>query len=501
MTTRPVALLATLCALNAAHAAPVDTPTSLLLITADSLVEAWQPFADWKTQQGKRTAIVTVDQILERYEADTVQEAIRLCVRDHIDHHGTEWVLLGGDAEGVGGLVPGGHTTYHRQEPAGIPTDIVYLSPTDWDADNDGRHGEFDDDRDAITYPDGSVGLGRVPVRTGADVRAFTEKVVAYESAYPENGFATRMVYTCTDAPAYNKVRASWDRYVSEGWDADVRRLFNHASDWDPEGEPGGYDLSSHNVVSLINEGAAGKVHIHGHGLIDRWILERSHFTAHDIDRLTNARALPLITTVSCFTGQYDDAQDPCIVESMLRAPAGGSVAIVAPVRTGKPHMHTRDDYRLMVREGKLDGTTMTMTQYWAIGLSGGLTTGEALMNAKRTLIDDARRSASYHLCICEINLLGDPTLDMRPRDVRTPSVGLPEAPLATGPGTLTVRTDAPGATVCAWMRGGVYEVARADETGVATLAIDPHDPGELLVTVSGKSLNTVARTVPVVTP
>ncbi len=337
---------------------------ALLLITAEELAEAWGPFAEWKTSQGIPTRIITVRRIGVSYEGPSIQEQIRRCVREHIDTRSTRWVMLGGDCTPDGGLVPGGHTTVHDREPDGIPTDIVYLSPTDWDADGDGVRGEWEDDRDAIVYPDGSVGLGRVPVRTADDVRAFTDKVIAFESDYPTDGFAERMVYTCTDSPAYPKVRASWDRYVSAVWDGTVFRLFNTESAWDDDGQPGSHDLSDKNLIDLINQQQIGRLHIHGHGLVDRWILENSMFNAGSVSALKNDGAYPLMTTVSCFTGEYDASTDPCIVESMLRAPSAGSVAIVAPVRTGKPHFHSRDDFRLMVSEGKLDGTTMTMTRY-----------------------------------------------------------------------------------------------------------------------------------------
>ena len=191
---------------------------TILLITGDEIATAWEPFAEWKTRNGKATKIVTVGRIEKEYEADCVQEKIRLCVRDHIDNHGTRWVILGGDCQpGDKGLVPGGHTTIHAQEGAGIPTDIVYLSNTDWDADGDGVYGEWEDDRETINYPDGTVGLGRIPLRTAADVAAFTDKVIGYESEYPTSDFAKQMIYTCTDSPAYPKVRKSWDGYTSRG--------------------------------------------------------------------------------------------------------------------------------------------------------------------------------------------------------------------------------------------------------------------------------------------
>ena len=128
-------------------------PATLLLITDKSLAEAWAPFAEWKTRLGKSTKLITVAQIDAAHKGDdlSIQEKIRLTVREHIDKHGTRWVLLGGDClPGGKGLVPGGHTTVHAMEPAGIPTDIVYLSKTDWDADGDGIYGEFEDDRKAI---------------------------------------------------------------------------------------------------------------------------------------------------------------------------------------------------------------------------------------------------------------------------------------------------------------------------------------------------------------
>ncbi len=470
---------------------------TLLLITGDELAEAWVPYASWKTRQGKATKLITVRQIARSYEADSIQEKIRLCVRDHIDNHATKWVVLGGDCLPNGGLVPGGHRTVHAQERAGIPTDIVYLSDTNWDADGDGIYGEFDDDRDAITYPDGSVGLGRIPVRTAADVAAFTEKVIAYESAYPTDEFASQMVYTCTDSPAYPKVRASWDRYLSKNWDGSVQRFFSQETPWDDEGKPGSYDLTDSNLVSLINQRTTGKLHIHGHGLLRLWVLEDSTFDAKDVGKLDNNGAYPLITTVSCFTGQYDAPQDPSIVESMLREPEAGSVAIVAPVRTGKPHFHSRSDFALMVSEGKLDGTTMTMTKYWSNGLGDGLTTGESLMKTKDDLAEDARKSAAFHLCLCELNLLGDPTLDMRAATPRTPTLDVPKS-INRGHDHLIIDTDAPGATLCVWKGHEVYEVVTADDRGHASIGVDADTRGELFVTVSGPNLNTVTTSVQV---
>ena len=474
----------------------VDTPDApVLLITADELAESWIPFAKWKTANGKLTRIVTVGQIDRDVKADSLQEKIRLFVRDHIDNHKTRWVVLGGDClPGGKGLVPGGHTTIHAAEPSGIPTDIVYISETNWDADGDGVYGEFKDDRDAIRYPDGSIGLGRVPVRTAQDVAAFTEKVISYESDYPVGSFATSMIYTCTDKPAYPKVRNSWDGYLSKSWESgDVGRFFSAETPWDEENDPGSHDLTAENVVTLFNSKSTGKIHIHGHGHLPAWVLEDSMFTQSHAAQLDNSNAYPLITTVSCNTGEYDSKKDPSIVERLLRLPKAGSVAIVAPIRTGKPHFSKRSDFRLMVTEGKLDGTTLTMTRYWQNGLGEkAASTGHAIMQAKQAMAEDAAKSANFHLCVCELNLLGDPTLDMRAQNVRRPEVTYS---IETGAGSsaLNVSTDAPGSTVCVW-GGGNYSTAVAGKNGVAAFTISHRGALELDIAVSGSSLNSVTQ-------
>lgn len=478
--------------------ATLKKPATVLLITHKSLAKAWQPFANWKTQLGKATKIITVSTISESYQAKSIQEKIRLCVRDHIDNQGTRWVILGGDALPNGkGLVPGGHTTYHRQEPQGIPTDIVYLSPTNWDADGDGRYGEWQDDAKAITYPDGSVGLGRIPTRTAKDVAAFTDKVIAYESRYPTGKFAGQMTYTCTERGAYPKVLNSWDSYVSKAWPTGkVQRFFAHKTPWDQNG-PGSYPLSSANLVKLFNSKTTGKIHIHGHGLLPKWVLERSMFTAKHVRQLNNDGAYPLITTVSCFTGHYDSAQDPSIVESMIRQPKGGSVAIVAPVRTGKPHFAKRSDFRLMVTEGKLDGTTLTLTRYWKHGLGKQqLSTGEAFMKAKADMAADGKKSPAYHLCLSEINLLGDPTLDMRAEAPKTPTIECPKS-IKSGSQRLKIVTSQPGSTVCLWQKGQLYKLEQSDKNGEVQFLINVKKQ-DLRVTVSGPSLNTVTKTIEV---
>ncbi|MFD2158635.1 C25 family cysteine peptidase [Rubritalea tangerina] len=393
----------------------------ILLVTSPELEASWSAYVKWKGEvMGKPTKVMTTAQIEEAYDGVDLQEKIRVCVREHIDKMGTQWVVLGGDSEpNGGGVVPDRDTVHETRwgKNSDIATDIYYLSATSWDADGDGIYGEFKDDKEAISYPDGSVGIGRIPVRTAEEVKAYTEKVVAYESVYPKDGFRDRIVFTCTVPSAYAKVVRSWDDHISNALPAEARyQYFLDAKHWDEEA--GKYALIPKNWVSMFNAKRYGKVHLHGHGLHGCWVLDgHKQFTKDHVEQLGNKGAYPVITTVSCFTGHFDSAEDPCISESMLRAPSAGAIAIVAPCREGKPHfMNPKIDFPLMVKEGKMDGTTSTMAFFWELGIGGKLSTGEALMKSKASMSEKAKQSAMYHMCLSEINLLGDPTIAVHPK-------------------------------------------------------------------------------------
>ena len=469
-------------------------PATILLVTSKELAPAWQTFADWKTRLGKATEILTVASITENFAGlpDT-QAMIRAAVLEAIDSRGTKWVILGGDSEpDGGGVVPHRDTPHRRPIPGPLPTDVYYLSALDWDANDDRVYGDWPADREAIAYTNERASIGRIPVRTKADVEAYTQKVIAYESQYPETDFASKMLYTCPEPHAYPKVRRSWDDHVGKAWDGAVMRWFANESPFDGGGD---YDLVPANFVARINEACASKMHIHGHGHLPSWVFEsHGRLTAAEVGKLENAKALPIITTVSCNTGEFDSANDPSITESMLRRPGGGAIAIVAPSRPGVPVFAKRSDMRLMMTEGKLDGTTEAMTRFWVHGLSG-LTTGEAFAATKADFAKRAAEFDGYHWMQCELNLLGDPSLDFRAQSPRRPKVEVPET-LARYAEELVVETDAPGAVVCVWKGVECYEVGVADGDGRAVLGLSCRTGGELLVTVSGRNLNAALASV-----
>ncbi len=394
-------------------------PTKTLLLSPDHLKAAWQNYALQRTAAGTPMHVVSLSEVAARYKGRDIQEKMRVCIRKHIDQVDVTAVILGGDSSPDGGLIPD-RDTYHKNmwgNDTDIPSDLYYISPGSWDADGDGVYGEWADDKEEISYPDGSISIGRIPVRSIEDVQSYGNKVTAYLASISIGQAVGELTFTCAVQSAYPKVYRSATEFIPSVWkDGKVNIFFNDMTSWDNGKGEGSFDLSPKNFVGKINEGLTNKWHIHGHGLTDQWVLEKdAEFSIPFVKALKNIDNLPVITTVSCFTGNFDDEEDPCISEAMLRSPIGGAIAIVAPSREGKPHFHDPEkEFPLMVKEGKLDGTTQTMTSFWMAGLGEGRLIGHALSAAKASLADDAKRSATYHQGLCELNLLGDPTLPVR---------------------------------------------------------------------------------------
>ena len=467
----------------------LDTPATVLLVTSAELAPSWQEFAAWKTATGRPTEILDVDG-LERQDGEDLPAAIRRQVLQHIRARGTRFVILGGDSSPDGGVVPHRMTPHRVPLNGPLPTDVYYISEGDWDADGDGIYGDWESDRKACNYTHDAACIARIPVRTPADVVAYTQKVIAYESNYPTDAFATRMLYACPEPHAVPKVRRSWDDTVSKAWPGgDVERWFldeTPAQCNDVAYEPDAW-------VRALNDGIASKVHMHGHGYLPAWVLANNQTVTPDhITELDNLQALPIITTVSCNTGEFDSADDPSIVEAMLRAPNGGAVAIVAPSRPGVAVFRDRSDFRLMVTEGKPDGTTESMTKFWAHGLGDGVTTGEAFAAVKRDFTERAQEHPAYHFLQCELNLLGDPTLDFRATPPKTPTVAVIGKLTVDGTNRLRVNTDAAGASLCVWKPDELWRVVELDDDGDGEVTVPCAQEGDVFLTVFGTGFNAV---------
>jgi len=461
----------------------------ILLITNNNLKSEWQTFANWKKRIGKPVKIITIEEIESNYKGKNIQEKIRQCCLNFIKNHGTKWVILGGDSEEEGGIVPHLLTPHKAMGSYLLPTDNYYISETNWNANGNDVYGEFEGDKGSISYTNDNACIGRIPVRTKADVRAYTEKVIAYESKYPENNFAKNIVYTCNASSAYPKLSTSCESLKKTCPNLNLAQYYTEENEW-TKYTKGRIGLNASIWVDLINKNQIGKIHIHGHGMIDFWVMnDGNNITSEEVDKLTNVNAYPIITTVSCFTGQFDGKIDPCIAESMLRKKDGGAILILCPSRPGIPvFKNPSKDFGLMMSEGKMDATTITMTKFWEYGSTNHISTGEVLSKIKKEMSPLGKTYEGYHFVLCELNLLGDPTLEIRSTNPTKAKLKTTITPKEKG--CKIVVNSSPNATVCIWKTDEIYEVKQTDDSGIAIFDLKKVKSGSILLSASGYNYN-----------
>lgn len=166
-------------------ALPGGGPYQYVIVTSANLQASFQPLVAQKQSRGISAGIVTTEYIQSNYtgtETGDLADRIRQFIADAYANWGTEWVLLGGDAE----VVPqrGVYASVGQTVDWSLPTDMYYacLDGT-WNSDRDNVWGEATDGaggRDVDLFPD--VYVGRAPVSNAAEAANFVAKTVWYET-------------------------------------------------------------------------------------------------------------------------------------------------------------------------------------------------------------------------------------------------------------------------------------------------------------------------------
>ncbi len=71
----------------------------LLIITNQNLSAAFQTYADYKSERGFITEIITTQDIYSTFSGFDKQDKIRNCIKYYFENHGLMYVILGGDSD------------------------------------------------------------------------------------------------------------------------------------------------------------------------------------------------------------------------------------------------------------------------------------------------------------------------------------------------------------------------------------------------------------------
>ncbi len=147
-----------------------------LIVTTPSLYAAAQPLVSFRQTQGLVTSFADINQVLATSSGATNAEKLRNHLILEYVTSPFSYVLLIGDID----VVP---IAYLTPEPNGfdtVPSDFYYSDLSSaFDADNDGRLGEYGTDMDFTP----ELLVGRIPWNTPADVTAICNRIVSFETS------------------------------------------------------------------------------------------------------------------------------------------------------------------------------------------------------------------------------------------------------------------------------------------------------------------------------
>ncbi len=338
-----------------------------LVIAHPDFIAGVAPLADHRRAQGKTVQVVDVEQIYENLSNGVVDPAaIRQYVTYAAREKGTKYVVLvGGDTYdyknylGTGGFsfipslyVPAGSINF-------VPADPLY-----GDVDND-------------SIPD--VPVGRLPVRSSAELSAVIAKTLAYEAKnYGRTFLAASDAYDPFERISFSQVSSQLLSGLGANWS--VQR-----ADVDTLGVP----VARAKVIDTLNNGVAFAQYF-GHSSYNVWSFSILFASPHAV-QLHNLGRPAVVAQWGCWNNYYVHPTINTLGHALMVSGEQGAAAVLGATAL----TDSQSDIELGQR-------------YLPRIVQPGATIGDALLAAKRDL---ARQHPEMRDVIVGWTILGDPAL------------------------------------------------------------------------------------------
>ncbi len=333
-----------------------------VIITSKDFASSVQPLAALRQSQGYQVSIIDIDNVYDEFSYGVHSP---YAVRDFLSWTYTHWrkqpqfVMLAGSATidprnyiGVGSMdfVP---TKL-------IDTASMETASDDWfvDFNGDGKP---------------QMSIGRLPVHTASEASIVVNKILAYEQSGPTQGVT--LVSDLNDGIDFNLANNQIKTVIPTNLSVvNITRSQNVAE-------------AKTLLLEQLNQGGR-IVNYAGHGSVNLW--RGGLLSASDMASLANHQTSPLVVTMTCLNGYFQDPKLASLGESLLKVNNGGAVSVWAS-------------------SGMTDsGNQSVMNQAFFRQLFGNptITLGEAIKAAKSATDDnDIRRTWI---------LFGDPTIRIK---------------------------------------------------------------------------------------
>ncbi|MFC2170818.1 C25 family cysteine peptidase [Calditrichota bacterium] len=436
----------------------------LLIICAPAHILYWMEYAEYKNLRGIPTTIITTgDDIYPNYEGTDNAEKVRNAIIDYYTEYNIEHVLLGGDVAYVPyrGL-------YCESYPGGaqdnLPSDLYFAAlDGSWNEDNDNRWGE---PAESDLYQE--ITVGRAPVSSGNLIESWTEKQMLYQDEPIADQITEALMagedlgWTSWGGDYKDEVAYSTNRYgystvgFPDDWNIDT--IYDRDATW-----------TWSQLFARFNNGVHFVNHL-GHANTT-YGLKATNNNVSDVtltnDGVENSRFL--LYTQGCYCGAFDDN---CIMERFNNID-NGAFAVISNSRYGW---------------GSGNDTNGPSQRYDRQFF-------DAIFNENLSLVGEVNRDSKHdnvayinnscmRWCYYELNLFGDPSLDLYTDTPEELDIDLPQVySLGDDYLTLSANGEAWAVIVIIW-DDEVIRVGQTDALGNANIPLELDNPGELTVNI-----------------
>ena len=464
---------------------PIDggSGCDYVIITHPSLLNASVKLAKWKNQLGMETHVYDLDQI--GHNREEILEFVKYTYENFNPR--PYFFLFMGDSD----LLPTNYVNGHDYDRYLTGTDLYYATVSGSDY-----------------YPD--LFNGRIPANNESEANMIVDKIIKYEKDPPRHkGFyenVTLAAYfqdrnrdTYADRRFAQTSEETYDFMNSLGYDSS--RIYFTESYVNPlywnqgtysNGEPiptellksngFAWDGSKQDIIDAFHNGSFLITH-RDHGGTDGW--GEPSFRSSDIINLKNGDLLPVVFSINCLTGYFDNEtsigpyapSEESFAEHLLNQEGGGAVGVVSATRV------SYSGYNDYFYKGLYDAMYPSLNSN--LGNSTPIYTLSVALNYAKYYMastwGDAwgLQSLEYEL----FHYLGDPTMELwtsEPKDIHASH----HSYLPMGTTMVQVNTSVENATVCISYNGTILGLGTV-ENGSANISVEKLQPGNITVTIT----------------
>lgn len=346
----------------------VQPGADIAMVTYEEFAGALAPLVRAHEAEGKSSAVVPINAL---YDEFSFGERSPFAIREFLQTATQNWkkppsyLLLNGRAS----LDPRNYLGFGHLDlvPTRIlPTTSLMTASDDWFSD-------FNDSG----MP--TIATGRLPVSTLDEAKTVVGKIVAYEGESTNGSWTSQALIVA-------------DKDDTESFSQDSQKIQAQLpatmQATDVFTSTVGVSAAQQDIINGINAGQL-LVNYLGHGSEEQWS-GSDIFDTNSVNSLTNASQLPVFLIMDCLNGFFQDVYAQPLGVTLLLAPNGGAVAVLASTGLNQPAPQTNLD--ALVVQNALNAARPTL--------------GESILKAKSHIGDPGVRRTFV--------LFGDPAMQMK---------------------------------------------------------------------------------------